>query len=401
MIVLVSEVRHSATAREIASALSEAFPGFPLTIADAESPRWSAAFTWSDVLVVPFDGAPFSPEIEAFVATQLVRAPRPFVLPVAVGGHRAPPGPLAAVKALPVVGPAFENGCDRIGAMLGLRIRSRDHTVFISYRAMDGSAAAEQLEAFLRENGYHVWRDDSKDQFDGQTMIPPGKEVQAEIENNLKTADLLLLIDSPRAAESHWINLEVNLANGNLIPVLPILLRLPEERVFCSRFRALDTLQRGIAFDLAADAPPARLTVEQLKLTLSEMESYLKAMFQRRLRLPHHVREEFEAHAYQWSERDRFIFEAIRQAGGKVRRRIFSHCSVFDGIYDPALRAFVVHLRGLDPRANYALFVYDGPLIPAVQLREIERAAQLQDAADVILLHHQELRTLLQNEFVQ
>lgn len=401
MIIILHEQRHLAESKAMAAALRESYPGLAIQLIEAGSTKvWPASETWSDVLVVPFDGGPTSPHMGTFVDSLAKHATKPFILPVSLAAaNKVPPAPLNEIKALPFEAGSFDQGVRRIGARLGLALRSRNHTIFISYRQLDGLAIAEQFEAFLKEEGYHVWRDDSKDQFDGQTMIAPGEPVQAEIEESLKRADLLLLLDTPKAAESRWIKLEVDLANGNLIPVLPVLFRSPGERVSCSRFRALETLQRASVIDRPGNNPPGPLTPVQLAQVLNEMETYLCEIFQRRLRVPHIVRQHFDSVDFDWNERDRFIFEAVRRGGGRVRTRVYSHCSIFDGIYDPALRAFVAHLDGLQQRANYALYVYDGLLIPAAQLEEVERAAHLEDSTDVILLHHQEVLTLLKSNF--
>ncbi|MDB6112879.1 MAG: hypothetical protein JWR69_4629 [Pedosphaera sp.] len=402
MIVILHELRLDHHCVGIKSALEAKFPGIPVVLVDAGSVTiWPTAETWADVLVVPFDGGALPSNTHLFIQTVLTRKWAAFVLPVAVSAAKAPPAPVDYIKALPWENDGFARCCQRIGARLGLALRSRVHTLFISYRAVDGTGLATQFESFLKGEGYNVWRDDSKDAFDGETTIPPGDFVQREIETNLTNADMVLLLDTPKAWESSWINLEVGLANGNLIPVLPVLFRRPGEKVLCSRFRALDTLQRCVDFDLVGPDAPDHVDPADLQRVLHEMETYLCEIFQRRLRVPHGVARDFGALQYEWSQRDRFVYEAVRKSSGRVVVRVFSHCSFFDGIYDPALRAFVQHLRGLDPRANYALYVYDGTLIPPIQLREIERSAALANRAEVILLHHSEVLTVLTSNFTQ
>lgn len=401
MIVILHDPRFDSPSVEIKSAIELTFPGLPVQIVDSAGPcSWTSPETWSDVLVVPFDGRDLSREGRSLVDAALRRSPPPFILPVATSASaKVPPAPIDGIKALPVEGDGFARGCARIGARLGLALRSRDHTLFISYRAADGTSLAKQFEAFLRSEGYNVWRDDSRDAFDGQTSIPPGAPVQPQIEENLTRVDLVLLLDTPRAAESEWINLEINLANGNLIPVLPVLFRRKGEKVLCSRFRLLDTLQRTVVLDLPGSDAPSAVDWSFLRAVLAEMESFLCEIFQRRLSLPHQVRNAFLADNYEWSQRDRFVYEALKKSQGRLIHRVFSHCSPFDGVYDPALRTFVQHFRSIDPRANYALYVYDGLVIPPAQLREIERAAQLVNSTEVILLHHSEVLAVLKSNF--
>jgi hypothetical protein len=53
----------------------------------------------------------------------------------------------------------------------------------------------------------------------------------------------------------------------------------------------------------------------------------------------------------------------------------------------PALLAFRSYLDGARPRANYALYVYDGALVSPIQLEEIRKSAHLDEATDIIILH--------------
>jgi hypothetical protein len=75
---------------------------------------------------------------------------------------------------------------------------------------------------------------------------------------------------------------------------------------------------------------------------------------------------------------------------------VLSHCSIFDQIYVPALKRFADYLRTTD-HANYSLFIYDGELLSALQLQELVED-QLQE---VIILHHQELATLIDSSFTK
>lgn len=400
MIVILQAPQLGEHCTRFKSALGSRFGDCEIAVVDSSSDcSWPGEPSWSDVLVIPFDENPLSSHGQSFVQTLLQRNPRPFILPVAVSGEKCPPMPADKIKALPWEDDGFVRGCLRIGARLGLSLRSRDHRIFVSYRSTDGSTAAIQLQRFLEEQGYNVWRDDSQDPHDGQTSIAPGEEVQKQIEENLKRVDLVLLLDTPRACESEWINLEVGLANGELIPVLPILFRLPNERVLCSRFRALDTLQRSVTFEVQNGSTPVELHNPELNEIAREMEQYLCDIFQRRRRVPSLLKRDFDELAFEWSQRDRFIYEAIKRLNGKIVQRIFSHCSFYDGIYNPALCHLLQRLKGVEPPANYILYVYDGALIPPVQIRHIEFQVQLTDRSEVILLHYSEVMMVLKSHF--
>jgi hypothetical protein len=200
--------------------------------------------------------------------------------------------------------------------------------------------------------------------------------------------------------ESRWIKLEVDFANGELVPIFPVLILAPGERYRTSRFRSLATLQRGCEFAASPQSSHARLANAELDQILSEVETYLRDIFQRKLRLPFLVEKEFVKRGYAWSERDQFLYEALRSHNRVLRTRIFSHCSYFDGIYDPALLAFVRHLETARPRANFALYIYDGAPVPSTQLEDIRRTANLDQSTDIIILHHQEIATFY-SEFIK
>ncbi len=407
MIVIHYNSRHLAEVQSIRDTLQSAYQSrLPVSLVEADNVgAWPAEPSWDDLLIVPFGDEPLSPASREFLARESSAdaGGRP-VLPVALSPtHPAPPEPIRHLKALPwdaVAGGFSGKLARRVGALLGLRLRSRDQTIFISYRSADGTAAAMQLERFLKDNGYRVWRDEARDEFDDETSIPPGQDVQKIIEENLVRADLLLLLDTPQASASRWIKLEVDLANGQLIPVLPLMFVRPGERQRTSRFRSLTSLQRGCELRAEADGFVPPLTDDELTRVLTEAEDYLADIFRRRLRVPFLVEKEFTNRGFQWNSRDHLIYEALRQRRGTlINTRVFSHCSHFEGIYDPALSALVKHFGSVEPRANYAFYIYDGQLIARLQIEEIRASVRLDDSTAVVILHHQELATVLQEGF--
>lgn len=407
MIVILFQARHRAQAETIRDEVQGVFADaihVELLPAEAAS-AWPTDAAWDDMLVVPFDEQPLGDNVNKLIqtrlASQMEKCP---VLPVAMSPNTVavPPDPISHLKALRWN--AATNNTDgllprRVGALLGLRVRNREQKLFISYRSADGVVLAEQIEKFLGEHGFRTWRDEARDEYDSEASIQAGEEVQKAIEENLEDADMLLLLDTPRASESHWINLEVKFANGQLIPVLPLLFLQPGERRKISRFRVLQSLQRGCEFSPNPSTANRVLSAIELDTMLTEVESFLSEIFQRKLRLPFLVRQEFDVQGYDWNARDRFIYEAIRKNKGSLRTRVFSHCAYFEGIYDPALLAYVQHYIDANPRANYALYIYDGPVIPSAEMDDIISAAHLEDSSDLIILNHQEVKALLHSNF--
>lgn len=352
---------------------------------------WPNDRAWDDMIVALYNNDDFSPSASAFLQKEVFtpNRDRP-VLPISIGCRHVPPAPLERFKSM-----SFDlvRNARRIGAMLGMSIRTRDQKLFVSYRMADGVKIAEQIGGFLEANGYKVWRDEAKDDYDQQGAIPPGEDVQKVIEKHLEAADLIVLLDTPEASSSKWIRLEVNTANGLLIPVLPVVIHNPEERVVVSRFRSLASLQRGLNFETTCQI----LTDEQLESFLNEIESFLGEMYRRKLRVPYLLQTEFVGRGYTWLVRDHIIYEAKNT--GRVTNRVYSHCSHFEGIFDPALGAFVKHLEGMTPAANYKLYVYDGRVISLEEIQEIQRQARIEEENSIIILHNQEIAALLNTNF--
>ena len=407
MIIILSHTRHRGQAEIIRDEFRGVFgDAIHVELLPAETTStWQVGAAWDDMLVVLFDEQPLGGNANLLISARLVSQMKKCpILPVAMSPDvaAAPPDPINHLKALRWN--EATNSTDgllprRVGALLGLRIRNREQKLFISYRSVDGRILAQQIETFLGEHGFRTWRDEARDEYDGEGSIQAGEEVQKAIEENLEDADMLLLLDTPQASESHWINLEVRFANGQLIPVLPLLFLQSGERRKISRFRILQSLQRGCEFLPSPSTADRVLNADELATMLTEVESFLSEIFQRKLRLPFLVRQEFDVQGYDWNTRDRFIYEAVRKNKGTLRTRVFSHCAYFEGIYDPALLAYVQHYADANPRANYALYIYDGPVIPPTEMEDIINAANLEDSSDLIILNHQEVKALLNSNF--
>jgi hypothetical protein len=354
---------------------------------------WPKDPAWDDLIILLFGSAELLEGTKQFLSKEIrfENRERP-VLPISCGVRQIPPAPLDCFKALPLDFPRIKR---RTGAILGMCLRNRDQTIFISYRASDGTRLAVQLESFLKSKGYQIWRDEARDDYDGEGFIPGGRDVQEVIEERLGKADLILLIDTPQSADSKWIKLEIDLANGLLIPVVPILLRPVGERLIISRFRSLATLQRGCSFEDNGMG----LSDSQLESILEEIEGFLAEIFRRKLRVPYLVATEFTGSGYDWNERDNLIYESLKSHKGNLRTRVYSHCSHFEGIFDPALASFVKHLKATMPAANYALYIYDGALISDAQIEDIRFQSRLEDDTSVIILHNQEIAALLHTNF--
>jgi hypothetical protein len=359
---------------------------------------WPYDPAWDDLLIVLFKDNNFPEAGKKFIQEYCLRD-NSFILPISVNSeHQKPPDPIGGIKAI-----CFENenrGNDghiikRIGAMMGLRLRHRDHKIFISYRAIDGNLIADQLYAFLKQNGFNPWLDVAKDEYDAEPSIQGGEDVQLIIEKNLAEANLLLLIDTPKAIESRWINLEVDSAISQLIPILPICCKEATNPTKGPRFRPLRELQRWV------EAKPCQGDIlEEIKLSeiLDEIENYLCEIYQRKLRVPFLVSREFNSRGFSWKiiSQQKYLYGSEKQYSARVKHLVLSHCSIFNQISSPILRVILDNISGLT--ANYFLFVYDGELLPDNEIIGICSDTEV-EAINLIILHHQEIPLLLDSDF--
>lgn len=87
--------------------------------------------------------------------------------------------------------------------------------VFISYSRQD-TDYVNQLKAFLNENGIKGWVDD---------QIEHGDQWFNDINNAIKSSGAFLVVMSPDAEKSEWVQKEILLAKRYHTPIFPLLLR--------------------------------------------------------------------------------------------------------------------------------------------------------------------------------
>jgi hypothetical protein len=354
---------------------------------------------WDDLLIVVFDASPFPATGSEFIQRYLEgRGDAAMILPVAVDStNQKPPKPTEGIKSLlyeSSAGGVLGRLANRVGGMLGLRVQGRNTRIFISYRGIDGTAIAEQLNSYLQSLGLHTFLDQAKE-FDGEPTILPGNPVQKEIDDALATANLVLLLDTPKAIESPWIRHEIDTADGLLLPVLPICFRDESDLKRGTRFRSLLALQRWEQLKM----PPlstSPLTAADLNRIAMAAETYLCEIFRRRCRVPSLVKREFESHGYGWTVLDEKLRMFLSsRTGGRIATKVLSHCSIFDQIYEPAIKRFQEYLTAIG-HANHSLFIYDGELLPDREVQDFAKGYP----DFVVILHHQELATLINSHFM-
>ena len=371
--------------------------------AEVDSSWPGKSYSWDDLLIVIYDKEDF-PESGSRFITEYQQRPQPgMLLPVAADpAVRKPPQAASGIKALPYDDAAKgANGrlVSRVGAMIGLRVQGRESKIFISYRASDGKAIAEQLYAYLKGLGLDPFLDEAPE-IDGFTKILPGSPVQTEIDKRLKTSNLLLLIDTPEVTASPWIKREIDTADASLLPILPITFREVDDRKQGPRFRSLLALQRWVQLPKPAPGATPPLSEAQLEEIQRAMEDYMCEIYKRKLRVPFIVQQEFESRKFTWKEESGLLltYRSSKPPSGRLTTKVLSHCALFDPSYTPAMKTFTGFLKKLTTQSNYNLFIYDGELLPESQLNEIVEA---QDDANVTILHYQELATLIDSNFMK
>jgi hypothetical protein len=402
MLLLVHQSSNADLAAKLAKELVDVFhDATEVVLIGAESP--SAVIrdpAWDDLLLVMFDGTIYPEKGRTFISEYLSRRPKgAAILPIATdSAHTRPPSEAESIKAF-----IFEQSgtnpsrlVNRIGAMLGLRWQGRDSNLFISYRAKDGKAIANQLYNHLLRLGHRPFLDDARE-FDDLPHILPGSPVQKEIDNALDNASLVLLVDTPSAPDSIWIKHEVDTADAILLPILPLCFKEPHERRKGPRFRSLNSLMRWVDLPFDPNGTAAPLSEEQLETITAEAEQYYCEIFRRKCRVPQLVEKQFSEHGFVWKVLNSrlLMFGASKRRGVRMTTSVLTHCSIFDQIYNPALQRFLDFLAQTQP-CNHSLFVYDGDLLSEPELAEI---AKNYPDSTMIILHHQDLATLIQSEF--
>src|SRR5438105_952562 len=166
MVVILYQNGYANIAEQVEADLLAAFSdriSVEVMQADA-NPRWPADIDWDDLLIVLYDGKDFPEMGNLFITKYVEQRPHSaMLLPVSIDpASRKPPPAAAPIKALEYDDDA--KGAEgrlvkRVGAMLGLRIQGRDGKIFISYRAIDGTAIAQQLYSHLASLGHRPFLD--------------------------------------------------------------------------------------------------------------------------------------------------------------------------------------------------------------------------------------------------
>lgn len=100
----------------------------------------------------------------------------------------------------------------RILKLAGLA--EEDQRIFISYRQVDGASTADQLRHSLIDQGWDVFLD--------RFSIPPAVDFQKRLDRELADKAFVLLLETPRAGESQWVDHEIAFALHRRLGLLSV-----------------------------------------------------------------------------------------------------------------------------------------------------------------------------------
>jgi hypothetical protein len=163
-----------------------------------------------------------------------------------------------------------------VARLLGLAETER--RLFLSYRRLETSSLALQLRERLSQRSYDVFLD--------RFSVPPAADFQHCIDVELADKAFVLLLESPSAVGSQWVQHEVAYALSHGLSLLALCL---PETVETQQFPSVDEAfrLRLAAEDLEAAADPAGpdarvLCAEALDHVLDEIESRYARQLRRR-----------------------------------------------------------------------------------------------------------------------
>lgn len=153
-----------------------------------------------------------------------------------------------------------------------LGLIEQERRLFLSYRRQETSELALQLRTRLSERGYDVFLD--------RFSVPPAADFQRRINIELSDKAFVLLLESPAAIGSLWVQHEVGFALSHSIALLA--LSLPDTREE-NQFPEVDEAFRHRLYseDLSGEGEGRVLSDAALQCVLDEIE----ARYARQLRL--------------------------------------------------------------------------------------------------------------------
>jgi len=394
MILMVTEQGTEPAAQRIAGALSKEYnlPRRPEMV--PQNAVWDRAVEWDDLLFVFYTSGALPPATVQYIkAYQNAHKTSAAIIPVGINpDFIAPPNPISGIKA------ARYDASDEMtaaivksaGVFLGLALRPGCQRIFVSYRTKDGEQLANAIYGRLEAAGFVPWLDAAKEN------LVIGDEVQDTIRSNIDSAAMVLLIDTPDAPASGWVSIEIDIAIGQLIPLLPVVAGGES----MSRFIQLQGLRRQALIKQNPTESPV-LSDADWESVRAEVEGLLLSTFRRRLRILSRAQAAFEANGYKWKAVDERLrmYRADKNTPLLGRVIALSHCLVQDITHVPSLKAYWNYLSAYADLAavNQKLCIYDRDKV--LSEPELVTLSNNIPNMNAILAHYNELELLVASNF--
>jgi len=224
----IAKILYAPDGEELFRKIQEHLAGFEqIQIEDQQTQLAADEETWLVVVVILTAQAMHDPLVNQLLQESVHR--RLLILPVLEDREHynfaALPEVLQSVAKRNAVGwkssdpdvPDGQQILETIKGWLGLTLFEEDRTLFISYCRADGSEIALAAYDYFTNRGYRAFLDTEK--------IAGGAVFQRFIRKSIFDRDLLLLLDTPKAKDSMWIQEEIQTAIENRIKI--VVLRVP------------------------------------------------------------------------------------------------------------------------------------------------------------------------------
>lgn len=396
MIRILAEETSEPAAQAIAAALQQQYNLARAPELVPSGAVWESSVEWDDLLFVIYQSKVLpDPAVNYIQTYRDAHKSREAIIPVSTNpDFKRPPEPISGIKAAEYDGtPATLDRIVKVaGVFLGQALRPGSQRIFVSYRQTDGAALAQEIYKRLEAASFQPWLDVAKEN------IAIGADVQNDIQRGIDTAALILLVDTPDAPASPWVSIEVDLANAQLLPVLPIV--AGGERT--SRFIQLQSLRRqALVKQNGLDAAP--LSDAEWEGVRREIEELLLSTFRRRLKILSRAQATFQANGYNWQALDERLrmYLADKEIDLVGKMIVLSHCLVQDVTYLPALVAYWNHVEKNRDLANInqKLCIYDRDNV--LSQAEMKTLRNNLPGVNAIFAHYNELEILVSTTFTR
>jgi hypothetical protein len=344
--------KQAPSATRFSQAVQDRFPDLEiemLSIDEGEARRPSGAVV---ALLFDQDFSNSASRVSWLTMWTSARASTP-LLPIAINpGIGRPPEPISGLKAR-FLDSDLGAILTTIGALMGLALRPQDSKLFISYRMADGAKSAKKLAGHLSSHGYVAWLDEESD-VRGRTNLNVGDDVQQVIEKELTSASAVIVVDTPGAPSSEWIEIEIQLAIGKMIPVFPIVLHPEDEETSSSRFRVLQGLQRRSVVKSSSVDGQLVIPDEALEEVSTQLEGYLQKIYQNRVVEPRNLEQAFLRCGWQYGPNELIPYLHSGQIGEPTSIwKLLACCSFEDTVFTPRVLAFVDDVKSLAAKGRF------------------------------------------------